>query len=382
MATIVPQNPAETRQLLEERFFHPQHEAMSPYERVNAALQLRQPDRVPFDFWAVPETIAKLKSYLRTASEEELLQVLGIDCRIIGPDYAGPAPEVFADGTFFTEWGSHRRIVRNEYSSYEEYATFPLAEAQSPAEVETWARWPRPEYFDWSRLVDKINRMNAEVRYHIRVDVGGIFESAWALYGLERFLTDLYDRPEIPCAIMDCYTDLMIENVRRMMAAGSDLIDMVYTYDDVAVQNGLLMSQAMWRKFILPRHTRLNKVIKQYEVKILYHSCGAIYPLIQALIDEMGIDALNPLQPRARMMDMARIKSEFGSRIAFHGGIDLQHTLPFGSQEDVASEVRDRCNVLGRNGGYICTSAHYIQADVPVENILAMYLADRSVVTG
>jgi uroporphyrinogen decarboxylase len=186
------------------------------------------------------------------------------------------------------------------------------------------------------------------------------------------------EHPEVPCAIMDCYTDVMIGNVHNMMAAGVGVMDMVYIYDDVAVQNGLLMSQKLWRKHILPRHQRLNAAIKQYDVKILYHSCGAIYPLIPALIDEMGIDALNPLQPLARWMDMQRIKDEFGGRIAFHGGIDLQHTLPYGTTAAVDAEVRERCRILGKGGGYICTSAHYIQADVPVENILAMYLADRS----
>lgn len=379
MTAIVPIDPIETRQLLEEKYFHPERERLSPYERVANAIERKQPDRVPFDFWAVPETLTKLKNYLNVKSEEELLQLFGVDCRIIAPDYIGPKPEVFPDGTFFTEWGSHRRLVRNEYSSYEEYASFPLAEAKSRADVETWPRWPRPEFYDWSRLVEKIRSVNTRVKYHIRVDVGGIFESAWALYGLDRFLTGLYDAPDIACAIMDCYTDLMIQNVHRMMAAGAAHIDMLYTYDDVAVQNGLLMSQAMWRKYILPRHLRLNKAIKQYGVKILYHSCGAIYPLIQPLIEEMGIDVLNPLQPRARMMDMVRIKNEFGSRIAFHGGIDLQQTLPFGSQEDVVSEVRDRCKILGKGGGYICTSAHYIQADVPVDNIIAIYLADRTI---
>lgn len=379
MPTIVPVDPAEARELLEAKYYHPERDAMAPYERVESALNHRQPDRVPFDFWAVPETINKLKNHLNAKNEEELLQLLGIDCRIISPDYIGPISEKFPDGTYYTEWGSHRRVVRNEFSSYEEYASFPLAEAVSRAEVETWSRWPKTEYFDWSRLVDKIQSVNSRVRHHIRVDVGGIFESAWGVYGLERFLTSLYDNPEVPCAIMDCYTDLMIQNVDRMMAAGDGNIDMVYTYDDVAIQNGLLMSPAMWRKYILPRHLRLNKVIKQYGVKILYHSCGAIYPLIGPLIDEMGIDALNPLQPRARMMDMAKIKNEFGAKVAFHGGIDLQHTLPFGTQEEVVAEVRDRCNILGKGGGYICTSAHYIQADVPAENILAMYLADRTV---
>jgi uroporphyrinogen decarboxylase len=379
MTSIVPKNPVETRQILEDRFGHPEFERMSPFERVESALARCQPDRVPFDFWAVPEIHAKLQPYLNVNSDEELMQLLGIDCRVISSDYIGPEPEIFSDGTFFTAWGSHRRVVRNEYSSYEEYASFPLAEAKTCAEIETWPRWPRPEYFDWSRLVEKIKGVNTNVRYHIRVDVGGIFESAWSLYGLERFLIDLHERPEIPCAIMDCYTDLMIHNVERMMAAGEGLIDMVYTYDDVAVQNGLLMSPAMWRKFILPFHQRLNRVIKQYGVKILYHSCGGIYPLIGPLSDEMGIDALNPLQPRARMMDMQRIKDEFGARVAFHGGIDLQKTLPFGTQAEVVAEVRERCEILGKGGGYICTSAHYLQGDIPLENILAMYLADRTI---
>lgn len=163
------------------------------------------------------------------------------------------------------------------------------------------------------------------------------------------------------------------------MEVAKGQIELVYTYDDVAIQNSLLMSPRMWRKFILPRHQRLNKVIKEYGVKIMYHSCGAVYPLIRPWIDEMGIDILNPLQPRAKGMDMEKIKAEFGKEIAFHGGVDLQHTLPYGSQQDVVDEVRHLCNALGRGGGYICTSAHYIQADVPVENIIALYLAPRYV---
>jgi uroporphyrinogen decarboxylase len=91
----------------------------------------------------------------------------------------------------------------------------------------------------------------------------------------------------------------------------------------------------------------------------------------------MEIDVLNPLQPRAAGMDMARIKGQFGDRLAFHGGIDIQHTLPHGTPQDVQTEVRERCAVLGEGGGYICTSAHYIQADTPLENVLALYTAPR-----
>jgi uroporphyrinogen decarboxylase len=178
---------------------------------------------------------------------------------------------------------------------------------------------------------------------------------------------------------MDRFTDIYIENTVRVIAAAGGLLDMVYTYDDVGIQNGLLMSPRMWRKYILPRHQRLNTAIRaaRYPVKIMYHSCGAVFPLIGPFVDEMGIDVLNPLQPRAAGMDMVRIKSEFGDRLSFHGAIDIQQTLPHGTPDEVRSEVWERCNLLGRGGGYICTSAHHIQADTPLENIIAMYTTDR-----
>lgn len=351
---------------------------MSPYERVQAAVERRQGDRVPFDFWAVPEVINALQVYLGAKTEEQLLRLLGIDCRVVATDYIGPDPQRFTDGSYFTAWGDHRKLVSNPYSTYEEYASYPLADVHSVEAVKSWPNWPKPDYWDWRSIVKKIRNLNAEVRYHIRCEVGGIFESAWALYGLEHFLTDLVDQPEIPCAIMDAYTDLMIENVHRLMDAASGWIDMLYTYDDVAMQTGLLMSPVMWRKFILPRHQRLNQAIKSYGLKILYHSCGGIAPLIGALVDEMGIDMLNPLQPRPTGMDMAKIKADFGDRLAFHGGIDLQQTMKIGSAEDVKREVVERIRVLGAGGGYICTTAHHIQADTPMENILALYTAPRA----
>ena len=114
----------------------------------------------------------------------------------------------------------------------------------------------------------------------------------------------------------------------------------------------------------------------------MYHSCGAVFALIGPFVDEMGIDVLNPLQPRATGMDMTRIKAEFGDRLSFHGGVDIQHTLPHGSPTEVWNEVRERCTVLGTGGGYICTSAHYIQADTPLENIVALYTTPRELAPG
>ena len=375
---LTPAFSSQVHELLEAQSARYANSRMTPRERVQAAIQRQPSDRVPFDFWAVDEVIKALKIHLGVGTIEEILRLFSIDCRVLRPNYIGPVPERFADGTFFIPWGSHRRLVSNEFSTYEEYASFPLAHAQSVSEIETWSKWPHTEFWDWQGFAAQIDKVNTETPYHVRYEVGGIFESAWALYGLDKFLIDLYDRPEIPCAIMDCYTDLMIANVHSLMKTCSGKIDMVYTYDDVATQNGLMMSPAMWRKFILPRHVRLNQVIKSYGLPIMYHSCGAIIPLVNELISEMHIDVLNPLQPRAKGMDMPRIKADFGSRVAFHGGIDLQQTMAQGSPADVQAEVRDRLEALSSGGGYICTTAHYMQADTPLENIIALYTAPRT----
>lgn len=372
--------PGALRRYLESAYGAPQDGHPSPWQRVETALAHTQPDRVPFDFWAVPEVWDRLRDALdlAEADDDALLRLLGIDCRMVTTRYVGNKARELPDGTFIDAWGTHRRRVRNEFGTYEEHASHPLAEAETVSDVLDWA-WPSPDDWDVSGVRAQCERLNAEVRHHLRYEVGGIFEWSWALRGFERFLLDLVEKPDVACAIMDRFTDLYIENTVRTIQSAGGLLDMVYTYDDVGMQNGLLVSPRMWRRYILPRHQRLNAAIRAaaHPVKIMYHSCGAVYPLIGPFVEEMGIDVLNPLQPRAAGMDMARIKVEFGDRLSFHGGVDIQKTLPHGTPEEVQAEVRERCRILGRDGGYICTSAHYIQADTPVENIVAMYTAPR-----
>jgi len=372
-------DPAALRAYLEACYGRPEASPLTPWERVEMALAHREPDRVPFDFWAVPEVWEKLRAALGVeVSDEDLLRLLGIDCRMVVPRYVGTKARALPDGTYIDAWGTHRRNVSNEFGTYGEYASHPLAEAETVADILDWD-WASPDDWDVSGVREQCERLNTGTRYHLRYEVGGIFEWSWALRGFERFLLDLIERPDMACAIMDRFTDIYIENTVRVIEAAGGFLDMVYTYDDVGMQNGLLISPRMWRKHILPRHQRLNAAIRaaRYPVKIMYHSCGAVFPLIGAFVDEMDIDVLNPLQPRAAGMDMARIKAEFGDRLVFHGAIDIQHTLPHGTPVEVQAEVRERCRVLGRGGGYICTSAHYLQADTPLENIIAMYTARR-----
>ena len=374
-------DPESLRSYLQDHYSYPRGAqldcAPSPWQRVELALARRQPDRVPFDFWAVPEVWEDLRTAL-DADDETILRLLGVDCRMVTTSYAGAKVRELPDCTSIDAWGTHRRPVTNEFSTYHEYASYPLAGAETVADVMNWD-WPSPDDWDVSGVREQCECLNADIRFHLRYEVGGIFEWSWALRGFERFLLDLVERPDVACAIMDRFTDIYAENTLRAVEAAGGLLDMVYTYDDVGMQSGLLVSPQMWRRYILPRHQRLNAAIRaaRYPVKTMYHSCGAVLPLMAAFADEMDIDVLNPLQPRAAGMDMPRIKAQFGGRLAFHGAIDIQNTLPHSDPEQVQAEVRERCWVLGRGGGYICASAHYIQADTPLENIVAMYTARR-----
>jgi uroporphyrinogen decarboxylase len=375
----VVQKPAALRAYLAAHYGRPDEASLSPWKRTEIALAHRAPDRVPFDFWAVPEVQARLRAAL-DVDDATVLRLLGIDCRMVTAEYVGSRARDVPDGTFVCPWGTHRRRIAHPFGTYDEYASHPLAEATSVADVLRWD-WAHTEEWDVSGIPAQIEAWNDRTRYHLRYEVGGIFEWSWALRGFERFLLDLVDQPDIACAIMDCFTEIYIASTLRIIEAAGGQLDMVYTYDDVGTQNGLLLSPQMWRRYILPRHQRLNAAIRAaaYPVQIMYHSCGAIYPLIGPFVDEMGIDVLNPLQPRAAGMDLRRIKAEFGDRVSFHGAVDIQRTLPRGTPEEVQAEVRERCEILGRGGGYICTSAHYIQADTPLENIVALYTAPREI---
>lgn len=350
-------------------------ETMLPRERVLAALAHKATDRVPLDFWAVPEMIEKLKQHFGTPEEEQVMVQLGVDIRLIQPDYIGPEITVLDDGSYFDQMGVHRRIVHNEYCAYEEYASAPLGFAETVEDLASYSRWPDIEQLDFHGLSRKIG--NAHNTYYIKLETGGLFEFAWALRGYEQFMMDMVLEPEIAHYIMNRLTEYFCEYVRRAMESAGDQYDMVYTYDDIATQSTLLMSKEMWSTFVRPYHERLNAVIHSYGKTVMYHSCGAVYEMIDSL-RQLPIDVLNPIQPRATGIDMGKIKAEFGSQLSFHGGIDIQFVLPSGTTQEVAEAVRHSINTLGKGGGYILTSAHYIQADTPVENVIAMYQTARS----
>lgn len=343
---------------------------MLPRDRVLAALAHRDTDRVPLDFWAVPEVWEKMCRHFGTDDRNAVLDALQIDVRVCKPAYIGAPLRTLPDGSFYDTTGRHRKIVKNASSSYEEYASYPLSSCETVEEIEAFAFFPSADDYDYAGLSAAIG--DTHKTHYIKVETGGIFETAWGMRGMEQFLVDMLDEPEIAHAILRRYTDFFCGYVKGILDAAGDKIDMVYTYDDIAGQSGLLMSTAMWEEFIKPCHERLNSLIKSYGKTIMYHSCGAVYSVIDRLA-ALPIDVLNPLQPCAAGMDFQKIKDNYGDRLCFHGGIDIQNLLPRGSVIEVRAAVRRAVSILAKNGGYILTAAHHIQADTPIENILAMY---------
>jgi len=203
---------------------------------------------------------------------------------------------------------------------------------------------------------------------------GGIFETALWIRGYTDFYVDLWNDSRECRYLLDGIKEYFIEWNRHYLSSVDGEVDIVAIGDDYGMQDRTLLSPQMWRKHIRPRYGELIDSIKSSYSHILlfHHSCGSIIPLIEDLID-IGIDILNPIQPTAKGMDPKKLKETFGERITFHGGIDVQKLLPFGSPAEIHGEVIRILDILSENGGYIVAPSHNIQAGTPAENILAFY---------
>ena len=339
------------------------------------ALDHQETDRVPVDFLATAETWAKLKRHLGIQDSEEVLRRLGVDLRHPRQPYVGPPLRRHPDGSWTDAWGVRRRSMPHEGGAYEEIVGHPLAGIRTIEELSDYV-WPRPEWWDAEALAAEINSLDAQESYAIALeefgDPGGIFEMAWYLRGMEQFMIDMVENPDLPYEIMRRVADFYVGMAERVMSAAGERIDLIWTSDDIAHQHGRLVSARLWRELIAPHHQRLNRRIHELGTRVMYHSCGAVRPFIPDLI-EIGVDVLDVLQFSADGMDPREIKKTFGDRLCFHGGLDVQSTLPRETEQGVRRVTRERIEVLARGGGYILSPTHNIQVDSPSANILAMY---------
>lgn len=362
--------------------------------RVNQAISFQKPDRTPRDFAAVPEVWQKLGDYFGVQDREKILEFLDIDCRIVSYDSFCKNPSLPSidvddnasmersstggmwrrlepDGSNRDIWGAHRRKVVNNFGAYDEFVTYPLEDAKNLADLKKYD-WPQPEWWDFSNLRFVIDELNKKNIYNIRYRVGSVFETAWSLYGFEKFLLDLALQPQLPLYIMEQVAKVHINNLKTILELAADKIDIIYFYDDIASQNALMISPQMYKDYIQTFHQEIINISKKYDKPVMMHCCGSIYPLIEEFI-KMGLSILNPIQPIAKNMNPEKLANEFSGRITFHGGIDIQKLLPFGNPIEVKEQVDFISGVYGENGGFIMSGSHHIQADTPIENILAMY---------
>jgi len=217
-----------------------------------------------------------------------------------------------------------------------------------------------PRFF--ADIADKIARFPDRFRVF---QIGfSLYERAWTLRGMEPLMTDFHDQPEFVHELLGRIADYNIAQVREALKRD---IDAVYFGDDWGQQHGLQMGPRLWREFILPQLKRMYAVVREAGKFVMIHSCGDVDELFDDLLP-LGLNCFNPFQPE--VMDVYGLLPRYRGRLAFHGGLSTQRILPFGSVEDVRSEVR-RLLELGREGGYIFAPAHDVEGDVPLENMLA-----------
>jgi len=366
---------------------------MTHRERVLAALEHRQPDRVPKDLGSARVTGMVKSSYERlcaylgfgkpgtvvdrmqqvVAMDEEILRFFDVDIRAIsqGPPDRGGDTEL-GDNRYADEWGVVRRQPPGCH--YYELEHSPLSGDITAQDV---VRHPWPDPTDPGRyrgLRQQARRMREEtdfaIMYNARFHPVHLTQY---LRGFEDWYLDLGANHELFTCLMEAVTGILIEWNRLALRELGEYVDLVSFGDDVGTQDRAVCSLPVYRRLIRPAHERFVRLVREHsKAKIFYHTCGSVYAYLPDFID-MGIDALNPVQVTARNMEPERLKREFGDRISFWGGIDSQHILPRGTPDEVRAEARRMSELMGRNGGYVLAAVHNIQPDVPPENVCALF---------
>ena len=350
----------------------------SPKGRILAAINHETLDRVPTDYWGTPEVTEMLCRHLGCDGLLEMYDRLGVDGIMrLSPPYVGPPlPERYDGASAYVRQAWGMRFKPQSYAGggvYWEQTHHPLSEAETIEDLDAYP-WPRPDWYDYETLA----RQCAEYPDRaVEVGYSAIFYYHNMLRGLEQSLMDVLLHPEFTHHLLQRIADTFYEYHARCFEATRGLAQITQVTDDFGTQKGLMISPRVFREFYKPHMERAIGLAKSFDLIVFHHDDGAIRPLIPDLV-EMGIDVLNPVQWRCPGMDPAELKDSFGEQICFHGGIDNQEVMPFGTPEDVRAEVVDKVQTLGRDGtGYILAPCHNLQIVTPVENILTMYQTVR-----
>ena len=345
-------------------------------------MQKELPDRLPVDMlWPRSETIRDLKEHFGTNDMDVVYDKLGVDFTWQGVDTAFPEYEKQCNGeltgdtpgagnsyifhddvTFEDEWGVIHRVGND--GKYLQWVGGPLVGKES---LDGW-HLPEMEIAGVEETREKFSRCSNRV---IIAGVSNPFKTAWHLCGYEHFMMQMVVDPDF---VHDLYKQLFAYETERAVIAAKAGADIVALIGDVAGNSGPMFSPAMWDEFLKPGFRKLIRAVKEANpaTYIFFHSDGELASMIPAFI-ETGIEILNPIE--SNCMDPAQLKKDFGDRLAFHGAISVQTTIPNGSVADVKEAVYSRIRSVGYNGGYIISNENSFPFDAPLENILAMYEA-------
>jgi len=373
---------------------------MTSRERLRTALDHRPPDRVPIDLGGnqtgihkfayqkllarlgLPEEIVIMDLVQQLAKPSEaVLQRLRVDTRYVwaqgAANFKGGVVRRERGGRVWSDFTDEFGItwsMPEDYPYYFDISHSPLAGLT----LEQIQDYPFPKGDDPSRfegLRDRALAIKRNTPYAVISGISGVvYEICWYLRGLENLFTDMLAQPAVLEAIIDRTLQFWLDWFRLFLAEAGDVVDVIMIGDDLAGQTGPLFSPRIYREIVKPRQKRLVQYLKsRTRAKLWYHSCGSIVTYLPDLLDN-GIDILNPVQISAKDMDPAQLKARFGPQVVFWGGgVDSQHVLPGGTPEQVRTSVRRNVEAFKPGGGYVFNNVHNIQADVPPENILAMF---------
>jgi uroporphyrinogen decarboxylase len=369
---------------------------MTPRERVIAALEHRQPDRVPRDLGGTFVTGVNIVAYrnlvrhLGIAEEpgilrerirhacisETVLERFKIDTRMVLPgiDYDVGRPNL--DGTYTDRYGIVRALSGEEGHWYIQDAPLMQVDLTRQAIQKASKAWPdpaSPEVIEG--VAERARRLHQNTDYAVvlNLPIGCIHQATW-LRGFDRWLMDLALDMETSIYFLEVITERFLEMTRRLIEAAGENFDVLAYGDDIAISTGPMMSRRMFDRIVLPYEKKVFNAIRGWtDTKIVFHTDGSVLWHIDELAD-MGVDALNPVEVGAKGMDdTAALKKRFGERMAFWGAIDTARVLSMGTAQDVQNEVRRRIGDLAQGGGYVLATVHNILAEVLPENICAIW---------
>ena len=324
-------------------------------------------ERFTIDFCACSDVYRQLREHFGVSSDLELMERLHVDFRYPKPDWIG-FELTDSQGRPTDYFGIPREGVGDFGYAVEN----PLANVSSVAEVEAYPLWPTADMWDYDQYA--ADCASFEEYAVLGGTWGWFFEAASELVGMERWFLLLFDHPEVAHAILEKVVGFMEKTSEIMFEKAGKYIDICFTGDDYGFQSGPIVNTTMFDEFIRPYLQRIYDVGRRNGKPVMHHSCGCVVSWIPTFM-EMGLNILEPVQVSAAGMDAPGLASKYGGKLCFHGSIDTQRTLPFGTPEDVRREVRERVETFRPYGGFTIAPSQHLLTDIPLENIVAMYEA-------